>query len=330
MPKRYEQLADFVDDPDFRRWVLEARPEDVRHWEAWLRQHPDRRSLVEEAREIVLGIPARPLPAEEAAKAAVWAQIEAVMRRQILPARTRALRAWTVAASILLLLGSGGLFWWLVQAPSYQTIATAYGETREVVLPDGSQVTLNAHSSLRYLDSWAESATREVWLEGEAFFSVEKSPEGKAFRVYSSDLKVEVLGTEFNVRQRGAETEVTLEEGSVELSHLASRQKVRLVPGEQAIYAGKGATIETRTTAVENHSAWRDHLLVFDEMPMGEVAQRIEETFGMPVVVQTEALQKRTLSGRISTADLEVMLEALSLTFSLQIETREDTIFLQP
>lgn len=86
--------------------------------------------------------------------------------------------------------------------------ATQYGEQRVVELPDHSVVSLNANSTLRFRNDWSQANTlREVWLDGEAFFSVQKQ-EGAAgpakFIVHTNDLDVEVLGTRFNVSNRMA------------------------------------------------------------------------------------------------------------------------------
>jgi transmembrane sensor len=331
MQERYEHLSDLVDDPSFRRWVFREDPEAIRQWDGWITAHPDRRPLIEAAAQIVRGIPAKPLPPEHVIMEQLWSRVAAQMdaaSRPPLVSRQPARWRWLVAASIMLLLGSVGWWLWSPQAAPL-VVATGYGETQAVTLPDGSQITLNAHSELRYAADWAGSEVREVWLEGEAYFSVEKSAEGLPFRVYSGEMTVEVLGTEFNVRQRGEAAEVTLEEGSVALSHRQAAEKVLLVPGEQATFSQAEARFQTRRIKTDRYTAWRNQLLVFEETPMTEVAARIEEIFGTPVVIRSASLKKRTLSGQISSADLAVMLRALSLTFQLEIQTQGDTIYLQ-
>ena len=77
------------------------------------------------------------------------------------------MRWWKMAAAITgILLISGVLFLTQFQASSY---ATTFGETKHIILPDGSEVTLNANSELQLAEVWEEGTAREVWLEGEAF-----------------------------------------------------------------------------------------------------------------------------------------------------------------
>ena len=83
-----------------------------------------------------------------------------------------------------------------------------------IKLPDGSLVQLNANSTLSFDTQWDASADRCVWLNGEAFFEVEKKPETKQkFKVITADLTVEVLGTEFNINSHHQQTRVFLQEG---------------------------------------------------------------------------------------------------------------------
>ena len=79
---------------------------------------------------------------------------------------------------------------------------TTYGETKRILLPDSSTVLLNANSSISWSTQWKQVGKREVNLKGEAFFDVRKM-NGMQFVVQSGGMKVKVLGTVFNVRNRG-------------------------------------------------------------------------------------------------------------------------------
>ena len=114
---------------------------------------------------------------------------------------------------------------------------TAYGETKQLTLPDGTRVILNANSNLSYANDWASgevSRTRSVRLAGEAFFKVTKrqTPTGSPvkFVVNSRDLQIAVLGTEFNVNQRGQAVSVMLNEGKVQIYNPAKTVDVTMGP----------------------------------------------------------------------------------------------------
>ena len=116
--------------------------------------------------------------------------------------------------------------------------STTFGEWKTITLPDGSVVELNANSLLTITKHWSENNNRTVWLTGEAFFKVKKIPSTKCkFIVKTKDLKVEILGTSFNVNSRFDQTEVFLEEGKVKL--YLGNTKEYMAPGEFIAFSKK-------------------------------------------------------------------------------------------
>ena len=114
-----------------------------------------------------------------------------------------------VAAAVLLLMMVTG---YLLLFPSIEKVVhqTGYGETAQLSLPDGSQVVLNANSSISFLPDWDEKKERTVTLEGEAFFSISHTVDHQKFIVHSKNIEVEVLGTAFNVNNRRGKSQVVL------------------------------------------------------------------------------------------------------------------------
>ena len=194
---------DFATDAFFCSWVLHPTPETELFWLDWLRNNPSKARDIEMARQMVLlassdeGI----APGSETVDR-IWQGIEDGKNRKVIVFRNRLV--WLkVAAALTLLLVAFAVY--LNRQTHNHTYRTAFGESRRVLLPDGSLVTLNANSSLRVADRWGRRTEREVWLEGEAFFSVSKLKKaGSAvkFTVHTHDLNVEVRGTEFNDNTR--------------------------------------------------------------------------------------------------------------------------------
>ena len=154
---------------------------------------------------------------------------------------------WTRwAAIILVLVGIGG-YYFVQNQPERIQYETAYGEIKSFVLPDGSLVKLHANSQVSFVEEWEVGVDREVFLKGEAYFEVEKKPQTQAkFSVFTNDLKVEVLGTEFNVDTRKEKTEVVLNEGSIKLQLKdQAKQRILMKPGGP----GKLLSKEQRTQA---------------------------------------------------------------------------------
>jgi len=154
---------------------------------------------------------------------------------------------WAAAVAALLVL-SGAMFYLWMSHPSetavvYQEIIVPLGSRSKVVLPDGSQVNLNAGSTLRYPTVFGVER-RDLWLDGEGFFEVSKS--SKPFVVHSGDVQIKALGTSFNVRAYSSEKviETTLVSGKIEVtgnnrenreSWGNGNQSVTLLPNQKLI-----------------------------------------------------------------------------------------------
>ncbi|SDL28653.1 ferric-dicitrate binding protein FerR, regulates iron transport through sigma-19 [Catalinimonas alkaloidigena] len=246
--------------------------------------------------------------------------------------RTRRLRTWTLAAaaSLLLLLSTAG-YWWAYLRPLHYT--TGNGETLALQLPDGTRVTLNANSTLRVSDDETPDQPREVWLTGEAFFAVTKQPrqgEKSRFIVHTQDLDVEVLGTEFNVRQRGEKTQVVLEEGKIKLQlHDAPVDTLMLAPGDLVDYSGGAKDVRRERVMPEQYRAWTEGQLIFTNQTLQEVAERIRETYGLPVDVDPSIADLR-LTGTVPAHTLEELINALETVAEVDIVRRQGTLQVQP
>lgn len=149
-----------------------------------------------------------------------------------------------------------------------QTLSTPRGMDFKLILQDGTEVWLNAESTISFPCSFASSDTRQISLKGEAYFKVAHN-EQKPFIVQVGDKEVRVLGTEFNVRSYSAEASmVALVEGSIELCEQGQRQMLK--PGQGAIWSeGEQATIQEIDTY--NVTQWIEGLFYFDEQPLDEL-----------------------------------------------------------
>ncbi|MBJ6143202.1 FecR family protein [Hymenobacter sp. BT559] len=244
-----------------------------------------------------------------------------------LPVAAPAWRRWAAAAAVAgTVLGGGS--WWLynqrpVAAPAQQ-IATAYGQTRTVQLPDGSSVVLNGHSTLRYPETWAAGKPREVWLDGEAYFSVQHQADNQRFLVHTkAGFNVEVLGTKFTVSRRRDQGRVVLLSGKVRV-HFDNRQQpdVILKPGElvetREVQPAQPVVTTYRTVRTAPYASWKDAQLVLDETSIAELATRLQDTYGLEVVVATPELNQRRVTGTVPVRDLTVLLQSLEEIFHLQ------------
>ncbi|MEM6842236.1 MAG: FecR domain-containing protein [Bacteroidota bacterium] len=236
-------------------------------------------------------------------------QREAIRRRK---------RWLSIAAAVtMLLLGT-----WLsvTLTNSYETTETAFGQTQNITLADGTLIKLNANSSLRY----QTDNPREVWLAGEAFFQVSHTLENETFRVHTSDLTVNVLGTTFNVHTRHEQTSVVLSEGEVtlELADLQSEETVRMLPGDKISFSQSTKALKKSNVNPETHIAWAQGTVHFDHTPLREVFTLLEDTYGVQVNVTEPSLLDEELSGQVD-LQLDIILTLLQKSFNLKI-TQED------
>jgi ferric-dicitrate binding protein FerR (iron transport regulator) len=245
------------------------------------------------------------------------------------PART----IYRVAASVVLLIAAGLGIWSYLRAGK-NAHTTQYGETARIKLPDGSMVVLNAHSTLTYND-WSEGQTREVWLDGEAFFEVQKKRNANGrvkFVVHTDDLNVEVLGTRFNVSNRGLKTQVVLEEGKIRLRYdQETEQVIDMQPGELVEYVNAEVKPVKRAINAKSFTAWKEDLMVLDGKSMRDVARLITENYGIEVFIGDAATANVQLKGSIPANNLDQLIEALSLAADIQIVRKPNQlIFKQP
>ena len=232
-------------------------------------------------------------------------------------------RRWAAAAALAGTVAGGGWLYYGTHRPAAPlAVATPYGQTRTLTLPDSSQVTLNGHSTLRYAATWQPDKPREVWLDGEGFFSVRHMPNNQRFLVHTTaGLQVEVLGTRFVVARRRDQTRVVLLSGKVRVEFDDHQQPdVILHPGELVeTHDDQPALVTHQKVHTAPYTAWKDAQLVLDETTMAELATRLHDTYGLDVTVATPELNRRRMTGTVPVSDLPTLLQALEETFHLQV-----------
>lgn len=226
---------------------------------------------------------------------------------------------YKVAATLLFLVAAA--LWWYQSSSGVLEIKTAFGEQRTITLPDQSSVVLNGNSILRYASQWDENSPREVWIEGEGFFSVVHTQSHQKFVVHGvRELNVEVLGTKFNVKTRKCSSEVMLTEGKVklELGGSDTTRTVFLKPGQLATVRDK--TMSTQSVNKQRYTSWVENKLFFERTPVRDLSILLRDTYGLTVTFSDPELEKRELSGEISASNVDEILYAIGETLDLKVE----------
>ena len=334
---------DFAKDTFFQKWVLDPDSETNAFWQSWLAAYPGKGATVAEAKEIIEALGFQADLESNRAFIEIWDSINAAKDQEKESGEkgpdALGFSLWLrqhqqmAAVFIGLAVFCSCLFFLLraQQAPMV-SYATTYGETRTMVLPDSSVITLNANSAVSYAADWDEDKPREIWLEGEAFFKVLKKGDGgnATFRVHTNGLTVEVLGTQFNVNNRRRNTKVVLSSGKVrlQLHKRLEGQSVLMQPGDYVEYAEEKASVRKKRVDTAFYTAWVDNKLLFNKTSLKDIAVLVKDNYGMQLTFQDEELADKRFTGMVPADDIELLLETLAKLYNLEMERKNGRILL--
>lgn len=230
-------------------------------------------------------------------------------------------RLRNIAAAIALLVGVG--LWWTnsIKPKVIDVIALETGndETKNILLPDGSKIILNANSKLTYQSDFE---IRDVILEGEAFFDIARDTL-HPFLIHSNGALTQVLGTSFNIRaySNESEVEVTVVTGKVAFSkeEMTNTDKVILLPGNKAILKKEENKV-IKTLPTPNEMAWNTKKLIFDDTNMGAVLKTLKRFYHLDIGLENKAIKKCHFTGHFQDASVDEVLKALSFALNLESE----------
>lgn len=204
------------------------------------------------------------------------------------------------AAVVMLLCAMGWTIHYYMLPVSMQTVSTL-AECRNIQLPDGTEVTLNHFTSLTYPERF-RGKERSVALSGEGYFEVSKDPQ-HPFTVQAGEVRVQVLGTHFNIEayRNDPEVKTTLFEGSVSVTTACHPEGIVLRPNESAIYnKEKGSlTLEAQADSAEE-LAWKSGTFVFNRLPLQEIVRELSNSFGVPIKIENDKLLSYRLTARFT------------------------------
>ncbi len=252
------------------------------------------------------------------------------LQRRLRQTRRRR-RLWQLAAAVIVLLLIGTLaFHPLYEVLTTERYATAYGETQQIILPDGSSIVLNANSRLHYPKRWSVEVPREVWLQGEAYFSVRKTStlKNQRFVVHTDGLAIEVVGTTFNVNQRDQATEVVLTSGKVQLFRDgASQADAVMKPGELVIYSPQTRHLTRQATETPLHTAWKENLLIFKDESLQNIGRTLSDRYGISLRFGSPKIAQQRYTTTIPADRIEVLFTLLSASYTIRRSSSTVTIY---
>lgn len=228
-----------------------------------------------------------------------------------------------IAASVSLFL-MAGLLIYLVSKKSVETIAfETTNFTTEKTLPDGSIITLNKNSKLTYSADF-QGDTREVSLEGEAFFDI-KRDESKPFVIHAKGSEIKVLGTSFNVKAYNEAVKVSVETGKVSFKRKKIEQT--LTKGEEAEWVSQKDTIVKRLILDKNTMAYKTHVYVFEDKSLDEILKVLSEGYQVPILLKNSSLKYCKLTTKFDNETLPNTLNIIAETLNLRLSKENETYY---
>jgi ferric-dicitrate binding protein FerR (iron transport regulator) len=262
-----------------------------------------------------------------------------VPERHKLPVRRRIL----VAASWLVLAVSALILWYVIQPdaasrhgnkPQLTIIENDHAGIRRVTLPDGSQVWLNMYSRLEFDPNQFNRAKRLVKLSGEGFFEVVPSLEPGStqkkipFIVQTGSLRTRVLGTAFNIEayEQESEVKVSLVHGKVALDDTATDQSTELSPNHMVRYSKQTQSWEVLPVAAANVALWTQGYLVFNEVPLQEAIERVENRYQVHIECDPALVQHKRITASFRNSTWPMVLTNILFVHDLKYKKVGSTI----
>jgi transmembrane sensor len=358
-------IPDLLADESFINYCKGTPSEDVEYWKNYLLQHPENAETIELARDKFLFLFNAMAHADlMEQEARLIEKLNYPEQAAIIPLdRVRPVNGWRrtfllrlgIAATLVALVGM--VVFRVLRTQDKQegrVFATANGERKTIQLSDGTLVNLNAGSVVR-MDPDFGISSREVYLEGEAFFDV-KHNQKLPFIVHTAEMDVKALGTAFDVRAYRDEkiTETALIRGLVEVTLKENHnRKMVLSPNHKIAWNKSAIRIMNTDSAVAEPSsakshfgvpekivvmdrgeikeiAWKENRLVFENELFSDIAMLLERWYGVQIVFNDDEIRNYRFTGLFEKEDLEAVLNFLkeSRSFHFKIENETETVYL--
>lgn len=246
------------------------------------------------------------------------------------PVKMISLRKQFLRIAAAILIGAVGLAGWygIRNLSSYEQVALEQG-IQKIDLPDGSIVTINTGSSLKYsLDENSEN--RKIKLSGEAFFEVARDT-ARPFIIDAGSATVEVLGTSFNVKalEETEIVEVTVATGLVAMAVKRNADNLIILnPGNSGVYNETKKKLELISKADPNALAWKTRDIVFSETPLSEVISVINHVYQSNLKIADNSIASCPITVTFSQQELSAVISVISATLDLKLSREGDAIIL--
>lgn len=342
------EIEDFASDDYFIQWVLGNDPEAALFWETYKLNNREAGLKIDKARSLVLNIRKAEQTYHNPEQVDnTWINIEDRISKT---SPKNSFSILKIAASVSVI-GILSVLWYVLSTGYFSEMnrlagtsgvseqdfieeVNTTGNTIRIHLSDGSVVSLERNSRLRYFKDCKDKPFRKVYLTGEAFFDIAKNPQ-QPFFVYANEVVTKVLGTSFRVKAYDNEKNVvvSVKEGKVSVYSVKNQKKesdtiesevrgVVLMPNQQVLYARMEDSFNK--TLVEDPEIIKKEALhsnfEFSNTPVKKVFEVLEEAYGVDMIFNEEVMQNCYLTAPLGDEPLFEKLKIVCRTIGATYE----------
>lgn len=320
MITKYQSVEEIAASESFQDYCLRRTQVSKRKWDSYIASNPEQMDMIEEAKFLVMMF-----GTDNALHGNTPTEEPRIQSKQIPRKKMSVMKfALPIIAVIILII--------LVLPTSFTSLAptitkNAEGQNLSLMLSDLSNINLRDGSSIRFAESWERADSRDVWLDGEAFFDVKSmKKENKPFTVNLSKGIIHVLGTKFLVKSDTTSTFIALEEGLVNFE--IDGTSYELQAGDVIKYDDQNINIQ-RSKNTRLYDSWRNAQMSFKNASLQSIINTINNSYELEVVLENTKLKERKITATVKQNDPRLLLKAISTIYDIQITEKDNKIILK-
>lgn len=346
---KYEEykIEDFLDDEEFVKWVAAPNEQNSVHWRKVISDLPHKELDINTAVDILKAlnehVDGKEL--EEDAKH-IWQHLSPLLQEnpeKVVGNRNKEKfiirKQWIgIAASIVIMIGLG---WWtnrIINQPDGTLEVAALisksnpkGRKSIVKLKDGSEVILNAESTIQYAENFGTNE-RNLILDGEAFFKVAKNPD-LPFVVKTGNIITTAIGTSFNISnfEEDESILISLATGKIEVKEIPGIIGILagsnfLEPGDHVSYSRDSKEFKQWHDEYSISFLWKDGIIQFNRASLEEIIKYLERWYDVKITVEGQKATGLIYTGTFDNQSLEKVLDGLSFSLHFEYSINQDQI----
>ena len=242
-------------------------------------------------------------------------------------------RRWSVAAVVTVLVALSVAVTWMVGVRKHQSpeqpiasgdivVSTGMGEHSRVTLPDGTALTLNALTTVRYN---TQGGKRHAQVDGEAYFEVARD-EKHPFIVQASETDITCLGTAFNVRNYADEGNVSVVLNNGKVRVRAREADVTMEPDSRVVMDRQTLALSKHTVKASDYTAWLNGEVKYNNQTLEDIAAELSRNYNISMVITSDELKHERFNGYLGHASLRNILDVMCLAANMNYHIADDTV----